>query len=168
MTSGPNGRYPVIDDSDELVYDVLLLPVIHWRDRTGFQETKEFPIEMGTVVAQRYRIEEYVGSWAFSRAVSATDLIEGRKVCLKIIKNDKDFVDQSLDEIKLLKFLEWNASNGNTVNGLEDLHILKLYDYFYFREHLILVTELLQDNLYEYSRYLRETQSYSWGDVDIS
>ena len=30
--------------------------------------------------------------------------------------------------------------------------MLKFMNYFYFREHLIIVTELLADNLYEYSR----------------
>lgn len=28
-----------------------------------------------------------------------------------------------------------------------------MIDYFYYKEHLFLVTELLKDNLYEYSRY---------------
>ena len=28
---------------------------------------------------------------------------------------------------------------------------------FYFKEHLFLVTELLKDNLYEYSRYIRHS-----------
>ncbi len=83
-----------------------------------------------------------------SGAVSAIDLIENRKVCLKIIKNDKDFFDQSLDEIKLLKFLEWNVRTRikKYKNGLDDVHILQLYDFFYYKEHLILVTELLQGN----------------------
>ena len=45
-------------------------------------------------------------------------------VCLKIIKNDKDFFDQSLDEIKLLKFVN-NHDPG------DEHHILRLYDYFY-------------------------------------
>ena len=31
------------------------------------------------------------------------DLHTGESVCIKIIKNNKDFFDQSLDEIKLLR-----------------------------------------------------------------
>ena len=47
-------------------------------------------------------------------------------MCIKIIKNNKDFFDQSLDEIKLLKYL--NANDPN------DEHcVLQLYDYFYFK-----------------------------------
>eukprot|EP00440_Ansanella_granifera_P034424 gb/GFBE01037343.1/.p1 GENE.gb/GFBE01037343.1/~~gb/GFBE01037343.1/.p1 ORF type:complete len:304 (+),score=57.12 gb/GFBE01037343.1/:1-912(+) len=71
-------------------------------------------------------------------------------VCMKIIKNNKDFFDQSLDEIKLLKLI-----NANTDN-VDDKHCLALIDYFYHKEHLIIVTELLRDNLYEFSKYNRE------------
>ncbi|RRT76071.1 hypothetical protein B296_00026015 [Ensete ventricosum] len=47
-------------------------------------------------------------------------------VCVKIIKNNKDFFDQSLDEIKLLKFVNKN-------DPADKYHILRLYDYFYYR-----------------------------------
>jgi hypothetical protein len=47
-------------------------------------------------------------------------------VCLKIIKNDKDFFDQSLDEIKLLKFV-------NKHDPADAHHILRLYDFFYYQ-----------------------------------
>jgi serine/threonine protein kinase len=39
----------------------------------------------------------------------------------------------------------------------EKFHILRMIDYFYYKEHLFLVTELLKDNLYEYSRYIRHS-----------
>lgn len=47
-------------------------------------------------------------------------------VCVKIIKNNKDFFDQSLDEIKLLKYINKNDPG-------DKYHILRLYDYFYYR-----------------------------------
>lgn len=56
--------------------------------------------------------------------VQAHDLHLGMDVCLKIIKNDKDFFDQSLDEIKLLKYV-------NKHDPADEHHILRLYDYFY-------------------------------------
>mmetsp|Transcript_107308 Transcript_107308/g.213027 ORF Transcript_107308/g.213027 Transcript_107308/m.213027 type:complete len:295 (+) Transcript_107308:3-887(+) len=69
---------------------------------------------------------------------------------MRIIKNDKDFFDQSLDEIKLLKYIN--------VNGEPDERgVLRLYDYFYHKEHLIIITELLRDNLYEFSKFNRES-----------
>ena len=76
----------------------------------------------------RYQIIEYLGSAAFSRAVQCLDLDTNKMVCMKIIKNDKarrplqpthlractllmseDFFDQSLDEIKLLKYINVNG-----------------------------------------------------------
>ena len=69
---------------------------------------------------------------------------------MKIIKNDKDFFDQSLDEIKLLDFIN---ANGD----MDRENCLELIDYFYYKEHLILVTELLKDNLYEFGKYNRES-----------
>merc|ERR1712072_1107188 len=92
----------------------------------------------------------YLGSAAFSRAVQCLDLGTNKMVCMKIIKNDKDFFDQSMDEIKLLKYIN--------INGDVDKHrVLRLYDHFYHKEHLIIVAELLRDNLYEFSKYNRES-----------
>ena len=67
----------------------------------------------------------------------------------KVIKNNKDFFDQSLDEIKLLHLL--NARDPH-----DEHNILRMFDYFYHREHLFIVTELLRDNLYEFGKFNRE------------
>eukprot|EP00434_Breviolum_minutum_P004863 symbB.v1.2.004290.t1/scaffold220.1/size262620/14 len=139
--------YPV--ELNGAIFDSFNLRVVFERDKTGFEESKEFPIRTNTVVAARYQIIEYLGSAAFSRAVQCLDLDTNKMVCMKIIKNDKDFFDQSLDEIKLLKYIN---CNGNVDHN----HVLRLYDHFYHKEHLIIVTELLRDNLYEFSKYNRE------------
>lgn len=78
------------------------------------------------MVAGRYHVTEYLGSAAFSKAIQAHDLQTGMDVCMKIIKNNKDFFDQSLDEIKLLKYI-------NKHDPADEHHILRLYDYFYHR-----------------------------------
>eukprot|EP00446_Apocalathium_sp_SHHI-4_P077948 CAMPEP_0177550734 /NCGR_PEP_ID=MMETSP0369-20130122/65744_1 /TAXON_ID=447022 ORGANISM="Scrippsiella hangoei-like, Strain SHHI-4" /NCGR_SAMPLE_ID=MMETSP0369 /ASSEMBLY_ACC=CAM_ASM_000364 /LENGTH=836 /DNA_ID=CAMNT_0019035983 /DNA_START=44 /DNA_END=2550 /DNA_ORIENTATION=- len=139
--------YPV--ELDGAIFDSFNLRIVFERDKTGFEESKELPIKMNTVVAARYQILEYLGSAAFSRAVQCLDLENNKMVCMKIIKNDKDFFDQSLDEIKLLKYININGD-------VDDNSVLKLYDYFYHKEHLIIVTELLRDNLYEFSKFNRE------------
>ncbi|XP_062225124.1 uncharacterized protein LOC133923855 isoform X2 [Phragmites australis] len=135
-------------------YEVFELRIIHRKNRTGFEENKDFPIVLNSVIAGRYYVTEYLGSAAFSKVVQAHDLQTGMDVCLKIIKNDKDFFDQSLDEIKLLKFV-------NKYDPLDEHHVLRLYDYFYHQEHLFIVTELLRANLYEFQKYNQE----SGGDV---
>lgn len=94
--------------------------------RTGFEEDKNFNVVINSVLAGRYHVTEYLGSAAFSKAIQAHDLHTGMDVCVKIIKNNKDFFDQSLDEIKLLKFINKNDPG-------DKYHILRLYDYFYYR-----------------------------------
>lgn len=94
--------------------------------RTGFEEDKDFPVVINAVVAGRYHVTEYLGSAAFSKAIQAHDLHTGMDVCMKIIKNNKDFFDQSLDEIKLLKYI-------NKHDPGDKHHLLRLFDYFYHR-----------------------------------
>ncbi|PIN06582.1 LAMMER dual specificity kinase [Handroanthus impetiginosus] len=144
--------------SDELLkyetkeedYEIFNLRIIHRKNRTGFEENKDFPIVMNSIIAGRYYVTEFLGSAAFSKVVQAHDIYSGMDVCLKIIKNDKDFFDQSLDEIKLLKYV-------NKHDPFDERHILRLYDYFYYQEHLFIVTELLKANLYEFQKYNRES-----------
>ncbi len=131
------------------------LKVIHEPMRTGFEVDKDFVPERDMLVAGRFQVEEFLGEAAFSTAIQCKDLAsenekEPDSVCLKIIKNNKDYFDQSLDEIKLLHFI-------NSRGDPEKFHVLRMIDYFYYKEHLFLVTELLKDNLYEYSRYIRHS-----------
>uniref|UniRef100_A0A7N2MRJ5 Protein kinase domain-containing protein n=1 Tax=Quercus lobata TaxID=97700 RepID=A0A7N2MRJ5_QUELO len=118
--------------------------------KTGFEEDKNFHVVLNSVIAGRYHVTEYLGSAAFSKAIQAHDLHTGLDVCVKIIKNNKDFFDQSLDEIKLLKYV-------NKHDPGDKYHILRLYDYFYYREHLLIVCELLKANLYEFHKFNRES-----------
>ena len=88
-------------------------------------------------------------------AVLGLALRTGRQVCVKVIKNSKDFFDQSLDEVQLLQYI--NGKINEEEGG--GAHVLTMHDFFYFKEHLFLVCELLRDNLYEFSRFNRESGS---------
>ncbi|CAM8940384.1 unnamed protein product [Rhodiola kirilowii] len=131
-------------------FETFNLKVVHRKNRTGFEEDKNFHVVLNSVIAGRYHVTEYLGSAAFSKAIQAHDLQTGMDVCVKIIKNNKDFFDQSLDEIKLLKFVNKN-------DPADKHHLLRLYDYFYYREHLLIVCELLKANLYEFHKFNRES-----------
>lgn len=139
--------YPV--ELEGVIYDCYNLKVIYDREKTGFEETKDFQIVIGSIIAGRYQVVEFLGSAAFSKAIQCKDLIKKEMVCLKIIENNKDYVDQSIDEIKILKYVN---ANGN----MDEKNIVKYIDCFYHKEHLIIVTELLKDNLYEFLKYNRE------------
>ena len=110
--------------------DSYSLKVVVDRERTGFEESKDFKIVINNLIAGRYQILGYLGNAAFSKAVK----------CL-------DTNDQSLDEIKVLNFVN---SNGDP----DEFNFLRAIDFFYYKEHLIIVTELLNDNLYDFYDYL--------------
>ncbi|KAA8539573.1 hypothetical protein F0562_026265 [Nyssa sinensis] len=144
------GNEILMYEAHEDEYEVFNLRIIHRKNRTGFEENKDLPIVLNSIIAGRYYVTEYLGSAAFSKVVQAHDMLAGMDVCLKIIKNDKDFFDQSLDEIKLLKIV-------NKHDPGDEHHILRLYDYFYYQEHLFIACELLRANLYEFQKYNRES-----------
>ncbi|XP_049396272.1 uncharacterized protein LOC125860374 isoform X2 [Solanum stenotomum] len=136
--------------AQEEEFETFDLKIVHRKNRTGFEEDKNFHVVLNSVLAGRYQVTEYLGSAAFSKAIQAHDLHTGMDVCVKIIKNNKDFFDQSLDEIKLLKYV-------NKHDPADKYHLLRLYDYFYYREHLLIVCELLKANLYEFHKFNRES-----------
>ncbi|XP_062212227.1 uncharacterized protein LOC133913179 [Phragmites australis] len=136
--------------AQEEEFETFNLKIVHRKNRTGFEEDKNFHVVLNSVIAGRYHVTEFLGSAAFSKAIQAHDLHTGMDVCVKIIKNNKDFFDQSLDEIKLLKYV-------NKHDPADKYHLLRLYDYFYYREHLLIVCELLKANLYEFQKFNRES-----------
>jgi serine/threonine protein kinase len=93
------------------------------------------------MIAGRYKVCELLGQAAFSSALQCFDYQATDKadewVCLKVIKNSKDFFDQSLDEIKLLQYI-------NSQGDADECHVLRMLDFFYHREHLFIVSELLR------------------------
>lgn len=91
-----------------VVYDCYNLKVVFDREKTGFEETREFQIVYNSIIAGRYQVMEYLGSAAFSKAIRCYDLHTNEEVCMKIIENNKDYYDQSIDEIKLLRYVKTN------------------------------------------------------------
>ena len=137
--------YPVYYNGQFI--DSYSLKVVVDRERTGFEESKDFKIVINNLIAGRYQILGYLGNAAFSKAVKCLDTKDNVLVCLKIIENNKNYFDQSLDEIKVLNFVNYNGDP-------DELNFLKAIDFFYYKEHLIIVTELLNDNLYDFYDYL--------------
>lgn len=94
-------------------------------------------------MAGRYQILSLLGQAQFSKAIEVKDLASSnqkQRYCLKMILNNKDYVDQALDEIKLLKYIKNNCNP-------DEACLIKMHDFFYHREHLMILTELLQENL---------------------
>ncbi|EAS00422.2 Serine/Threonine kinase domain protein (macronuclear) [Tetrahymena thermophila SB210] len=157
-------KFPQSNDSfypikyDKVIYDAFNLKVIFDRERTGFEETKEFPIVINSIIAGRYQVMEYLGSAAFSKAIQCLDLVTNRVMCMKIIENNKDYFDQSIDEIKLLRYINYNGD-------VDEKNVLRYFDYFYHKEHLFIITELLEENLYEFYKFNRENEQQRYFTV---
>ena len=67
------------------------------------------------------------------------------RYAMKIIKNKKVYRNQSLIELKIVTTLNKNSSLNNHI----DSHIITIYDYFFYQEHLCIIFELLNENLYQ-------------------
>ncbi|KAG7386488.1 hypothetical protein PHYPSEUDO_015588 [Phytophthora pseudosyringae] len=135
------------DDGEPKEYEVFQLRIIREKNRTGFEPNKDWRPRAGTLIGDRYKVEMAIGEAVFSRTYKCIDTTTDQSVCLKIIKNNKEYFDQGLDEIRVLEYIDHNCK-------VDERHLVRLLDAFYFREHLIIVTELLRDNLYEFSRLL--------------
>ena len=69
-----------------------------------------------------------------------------------MITNNKDFIDQSFDEIKLLRMIKANCDP-------DAYYLLDFKSATYFKEHLLLQTDLLKDDLY--SAYRKNPSFFS-------
>ena len=138
---------------DNTTFDCFSVKVIYDREKTGFEDSKDFPVNLNDLIAGRYRVIQFLGSGNFSQVFHCLDEVTQHKVCLKIVENCKETLDQALDEVKILRLLKANCD-------VDLKNILNYIDCLYHKEHLLIVTELLRDNLsvflhYEQGRHSR-------------
>jgi serine/threonine protein kinase len=69
--------------------------------------------------------------------------LDGGYFAIKVIKNKKAHHCQALIELRILEFL------NNEVDKKDLHHIIRKYDHFYYKNHLCIVFELLNENLFE-------------------
>jgi len=100
---------------------------------------------MNDHMAYRYETLEMVGKGSFGQVVKATDHKYGDQVAIKIIRNKKKFHHQALIEVKILDHLKKRDPK-------KCHNIIHMVDFFYFRNHLCIVFELMGPNLYELTK----------------
>lgn len=93
-------------------------------------------------IAYKYQIIRVLGKGNFGQVFEAFDHKDKTKVAIKIIKSQKKFVSQAHNEINILKVLRDSAVD-------KENFCVELKDYFVFRGHICVVTELLGENLLE-------------------
>lgn len=139
----------------------MKLKIIYNREKTGYEDTKDYPIAINEVIAGRYQILEVLGAGAFATVLKVLDLMsEGRQklTCLKLVSNNKEYLDQALDEVRILRFVNYNCDPDKS-------HLLRFHGAFYHKEHLFIETELLKDNLLSVMK--RSPQFFSLARIQI-
>lgn len=69
------------------------LKVIYNRFKTGFEDSKDFPILINSIIADKYLILGFIAKAAFSKTIIAQDIKTDKNYCIKIIENHKDYLD---------------------------------------------------------------------------
>ena len=93
-------------------------------------------------IAYRYEILKILGKGSFGQVLKVYDHRTQQHVALKIVRNEKRFHKQAVEEIRILEHLK-KQDKDNAHN------IVHLYDHFHFRNHVCITFELLSMNLYE-------------------
>ncbi|KAG1170050.1 hypothetical protein G6F36_011981 [Rhizopus arrhizus] len=108
-------------------------------------ENGDYQIIIRDHLNYRYEIIESLGKGSFGQVVKCQDMKPKTKdkiVAVKIIRNKKRFHAQALTEIKILEqLMQLDPYNKH--------FIVRMLDHFYFREHLCIVFECLNMNLFE-------------------
>jgi hypothetical protein len=106
--SGEDRIYPL--EYNGIIYDVLKIKVVYDREKTGYEDMKEPELKVGEILMGRYEVMGVLGSGVFARVVKAKDLQSPSEelTCFKVVSNNKDFLDQAMDEIKLLRLIKAN------------------------------------------------------------
>jgi len=88
---------------------------------------------------------ELLGKGTFGQVVRCVRKSKNDNFAIKVIKNKPAYTNQALMEVKVFKKIkEENPRNEN--------YIVRLFDYFVFRNHICLVFEMLHVSLYDLLR----------------
>ncbi|PRP80690.1 hypothetical protein PROFUN_11649 [Planoprotostelium fungivorum] len=98
---------------------------------------------IGSYSNHQYQILDLLGQGTFGQVVKAINVTTKELTAIKIVKNKPAYFNQGLVEIQILEMLNHQLDPDNMH------YIVRLTDYFVFRNHLCLVFELLSVNLYE-------------------
>ena len=102
----------------------------------------------------RYVIKKLLGKGTFGQVVLCENIDSKENVAIKIIKNKHSYFIQGLVEARMTSDL-----NANDIN--DEFHILRMKDYFVFRNHFCIVSQLLELCLYKKLKH-RNYQGYTF------
>ncbi|CAG9312762.1 unnamed protein product [Blepharisma stoltei] len=109
----------------------------------GYDDNKgDYCLYKGDHIAYRYEIHSILGKGSFGQVCLCFDHKRKENVAIKIIKNKKRFHFQASFEIRILQSLLENDPDDKR-------NIVRIKNYFLFRNHICIAFELLQINLYQ-------------------
>jgi serine/threonine protein kinase len=98
---------------------------------------------LGAVKGRRYQVLDMLGKGTFGQVVKCVNMETREIAAVKVVKNKAAYFNQGLVEIQILEIL------NHQFDAEDKAHIVRLLDYFVYRNHLCLVFELLSVNLFE-------------------
>ena len=120
----------------------ISLPLLYNPHVNGLEDQPELLLPVGGLIAGRYRVTANIGKGSFSKVYQCHDQHCKRMVSVKVLRNDKDCLDAGLGEVKMLALTRKHDPSARQP-------LVGLRDYFYYKEHLLIVTELLRDSLFQ-------------------
>ena len=103
----------------------------------------DYIIKKGNQLNYRYELLCNLGKGSYGEAIKCYDHKTNEYVCIKIIKSHSKFYHQAIIEVNILEYISSHDTNSET-------NCVRFYTHFTFRNHICLVFELLDVNLYEY------------------
>ena len=112
----------------------------------GYDNVKcDYILLIGDHIEFRYEILDLIGKGTFGQVCRCFDHLNKELVAVKIVKNKPKLNQQSMIEVRILKSL-------NKKDHAHIENIVRLKNFFTFRNHVCMVFELLSINLYEFSK----------------
>lgn len=122
----------------------------------GFDDEEGYyRVKKNDHIAYRFQLIEVIGKGAFGQVIKCLDHKHKELVAIKLVKNQKKYYYQAAVEAKLLLLLK--ESDPDNVE-----RVVKLRDYFVFRNHLCCVFDLYSINLYEFIK-MYNYQGFEYG-----
>ena len=116
------------------------------KDNFGYDDNHtDYLLVKNDHIAYRYEILSLLGKGSFGQVCECFDHKKKEKVALKVIKNKPKFHQQASVEVKVLHSLrEHDPDNCK--------NIVRMKNYFSFRNHVCISFELISLNLYDFLR----------------
>jgi len=113
----------------------------------GMEANRDYLPCGGDVIAKDYCVEGILGTGSFATVYRTKSLRYQKPVAVKILRNEKECFDTGLGEVRMYSLLHQHDPEGRR-------HIVRMLDCFYTREHLFIVTELLNSSLFAHYMHL--------------